>query len=720
MPSLVSFHAHRPSRNSSPCSTLLLILALAFSTVLVSGRANADDPEVTGLPEGVLVSTEETLTLTAVVNHTESFTLQWLKDGVPVRGQTSSTLQVSNPTKTHAGRYALRVRWPDGSMTTPAVPVVVFLPVSKTLSAEPHQPLRFQAAVWGADARPAWNDDIREGTGDNLRESWAVNGVRTSVLQVARAEFITIRDVANKITCRVELGETTRDVAVFEVTGKAPRPRLIVGGSGSKFMALGTAPLCRLYDELEVGIVEYRARGLPPGVVINESTGYLGGAPTRLGTYNTLFSVLDLSGRVTTLRHQFRVLSLSQMAYPGAATYSGVVSLESGLPEGIKPLRGFCTLKVSNSGSASGVVTVAGRRQSFRIILRQSDPGLGNRTDFAPLSPAPGLTGMRLSFSQPGDSGEVVPIYSMLEGQVAEGGNYLGDESQLYPLLKPDARLRSLLNGPFNARLSLPNPSSHGIIAVGYGWLQFMTKRGQSATVKGLLPDGTPLVASGPLLNTANGTVAFGFYKAWGEHEVQHLHEWLVNPGEIDPGVGFAGTMRWSRVPKADRPLYPDGIRNAEVQVSGGRYYLPTKAQPLLPGLALGPENADFLMDYSGLDAYAISPTAPADFPYLRIPLTIGISTRVPHPAPAKGITFTQFKIIKSTGLFQASALASAPPPLAPIPLSFRGLCLPNAGSTLMAGHFLLAEPPNAMAPNALRPVYSWKMAIVRTGDILE
>lgn len=721
MTSPLSVCVPKASRNSDSRSTLILFIALAFSAVLPPNHANADDPEVTGLPEGVLVSTEETLSLTAVVNHTESFALQWLKDGVPVRGQTTSTLQVSNPTKTHAGRYALRVRWSDGSLTTPAVPVVVFRPVSKTLSAEPHQPLRFQAAVWGTDARPTWNDDIREGSGDNLRESWAVNGVRTSVLRVARAEFITIRDVANKITCRVELGETTRDVAVYEVTGKAPRPRLIMSGSGSKFMGLGTSPLCRLYDELEVGIVEYRAKGLPPGVVINASSGYLEGAPTRLGTYNTLFSVLDLSGRVTTLPHQFQVLSLSRIAYPSAKTYSGVISLQSGLPEVTKPFRGFCTLSVSNSGSASGSVTVAGRRQSFRVTLRQSDPDLGNRTHFKELAPAPGLNGMRLSFSQPGDVGNITPIYCILEGQLAEGEDYLGDEGQLYPHLKPDARLQSLLNGRFNARLNIPDPSSHGIdISIGYGWFQLIARRGRSGVVTGVLPDGSSFAASGPLLDTANGTVAFGFYKAWGDHEVQHLHNWSINPGEITPGVGFEATLRWSRSPKSERPVYPDGVRDAEVEVVGGRYYQPTSAQPLLPGLPLAAENADLIMEYGGLEAYPISTTSPADFPFLRMPLTIGISTRLGLPTPAHGITFTRFSINKITGVFLAKALARPPPPLAPISLSLRGLCLPNSGSTLMAGHFLLAEPPNATAPETLRPIYTWKAAIVRLGDPMD
>jgi len=617
----------------------------------------------------------------------------------------------------------LRVRWEGGSITSAEIPVAVFHPVSESLTAEPQQPLRLRAQVWGADAKVVWRDTWSEDLGDGpLRESWAIRGVHTPLLLVERAEFITVRDVAKTLICQAQWGEQVREVAVYQVTGKAPRPRLVVEGSGAQSMALGVQPLCSLYDQLEVGIVEYRASGLPPGLAINPDSGSIEGAPTRLGTYTTQFSVLDLAGRVTRLTHTFRVFRHPQIDYPAASRYSGVVGLESGLPEDLPPLRGFCTVNLGASGVGSGVVWIAGKRQSFRVRLRQPEPDLSNRAGIASLAAPAGLNRLRLTFSQPGDSGRA-PITCFLEGRSTPNDEFSGDESQLYPHLKPDARARQLLNGPFHGRLKILEAPADGLpYPSGYGWLRIMVKRAGTAKITGLLPDGSALVSSGPLLDTANGSVACSFFKTWKGHHVQGLFEWPISSGEISPSVGFAGALQWTLAPQANRPTYPEGIQDASITLAGGRYFPSRKGQPVLPQLSFSTSpNADLVLDYTGLDAHLIADTAPASFPLLRLPLSIGSLGRLPLPAPAHGVRFTKLQINSRTGTFVALAQAGDPaPPLAPLSLSARGLLFPNTGSTLAAGLFLLPEPPDPAMPGTLLPIHSWSIAITPLGEIEE
>jgi hypothetical protein len=74
-----------------------------------------------------------TLTLTSKAEGTTPITIQWLKDGTPLAGQTNTTLTVTNLYYTDAGNYQLRAANPVGTNNS-ATAVVKVLPASPTFA----------------------------------------------------------------------------------------------------------------------------------------------------------------------------------------------------------------------------------------------------------------------------------------------------------------------------------------------------------------------------------------------------------------------------------------------------------------------------------------------------------------------------------------------------------------------------------------------------------
>jgi hypothetical protein len=103
-----------------------LLIALAFSALCLTARADLDVARIVG----------ESLPLTVKHDGTLPCTYQWLKDGLPIAGATAKDF-VLTVTAASAGAYSVIVSNLAGRVTSDAARLTVIVPPSKATVAVP-------------------------------------------------------------------------------------------------------------------------------------------------------------------------------------------------------------------------------------------------------------------------------------------------------------------------------------------------------------------------------------------------------------------------------------------------------------------------------------------------------------------------------------------------------------------------------------------------------
>lgn len=109
-------------------------------------------PQPVGMATNVGGSATLTVGATGFGVFAGPFTYQWTRNGVPLSGQTSSTISLTGLTLANSGNYACIVDSPLGAITSSSVPLIVFNPF--TVGAATFQPGGlFQLTATGDDGR---------------------------------------------------------------------------------------------------------------------------------------------------------------------------------------------------------------------------------------------------------------------------------------------------------------------------------------------------------------------------------------------------------------------------------------------------------------------------------------------------------------------------------------------------------------------------------------
>jgi len=369
---------------SASCVTIVAVQGVAITPVTLVGSGGVGGPytfAATGLPTGLTMSSNGTITGTPTVTGTFNYTVT-ITDSAGNTGTLNCSVTVAPP--------------PSAScVTIVAVQGVAITPVTLVGSGGTGGPYTFTAT-----GLP---------TGLVMAPNGTISG--TPTVSGTFSYTVTISDSAGNqgtLNCSVTVAPppSASCVTITAVQGVAITPVTLTGSGGTG------------------GPYTFTATGLPTGLTIS-SSGTISGTPTVSGTFNYTVTIKDSAGNVGTLNCSVTVYPpvtascasiTAQQGVPitptqlnasggvgGPYTYSA-----SGLPAGIT---------LSTSGLLSGTPTVSGTF-SYTVTVKDAAGNVGISNCSVTVNPPapPPLT----LLCPPGTTGTVGTPYN--SGVVANGG----------------------------------------------------------------------------------------------------------------------------------------------------------------------------------------------------------------------------------------------------------------------------------------------------------
>lgn len=265
-------------------------------------------------------------------------------------------------------------------------------------------------------------------------------------------------------------------------------------------------------------------------------------------------------------------------------------------------------------------------------------------------------------------------VYDSYNWLQSAGRNYTSPLSSNFNIgFRVATLLGAVSPGRYTFLLSSTNAPASADNVSGYGTMTIGTNA--RVVAAGKLPDGTPFVASGLLIDGSNG-YEFDVAKA------------LPYPSVLDPGssgflygslffkqtanTDFNGTFKWIK-PEQTRGGYPAAI-DTDLTVVGSQYTPPSQHTTILPGFKDGLIALSDTGTLISTGTNALTDSA-----------TLGVNNIFKLGMPLKDrLTFT---ITPSTGAFRGSFLYPGAPGRKPIILGFGGVLFQD--QTLGSGLFL-------------------------------
>lgn len=163
--------------------------AANYSFTFISGTLTvaAIAPTITSQPASANVNIGQNATFKVVASGESSQTFQWRKDGVPLAGETTATLRVSNVTTATAGAYTVAITNAVG--TTISAPAVLTVNAPITLTSQPTG----QSAALGA--RVTFSVTATSAQGTTLNFQWRRDGVNLTGATEPNLTLASVTDV---------------------------------------------------------------------------------------------------------------------------------------------------------------------------------------------------------------------------------------------------------------------------------------------------------------------------------------------------------------------------------------------------------------------------------------------------------------------------------------------------------------------------------------------
>jgi hypothetical protein len=397
----------------------------------------------------------------------------------------------------------------------------------------------------------------------------------------------------------------------------------------------------------------YAATGLPPGVVLNATTGVFSGRPIASGTYTVQFTGTNLAGTGPPLNYPVTV----QPAVVGEiGNFAGLVNRDV---SGNGSLGGGVSFTLTNAGTGTGKLTHLGVVYSVTVAL----------------SAAPGTT-RTLTFTPPAGTKNFPPMAATLTSATGDvtgtvnGVAFTASRNPWTAVNPPPAAQVGRFNVAFNVDNALVGNASY---PQGCGYGSLVIDALGNVTWTGKLSDGSVTTATSLLSST--GAV------------VLHQALYAVGTGSAQGTLAVAGdgsvsTTGFDWVKNAQTVAtrsYMNGFPLHNLTVVGGTYVKPA-ANVQVIGLAGSTNNAQLVLSQAGL----ASPLTQL----LNFPATNVITVPAPNPNTVKIATLDL-----TTGLFTGSFVIPDALPANVRTTSFYGLLL--QGTHEGRGCFNLAQLPN-------------------------
>jgi len=273
----------------------------------------------------------------------------WLKSTSTTVLGTAASYKITKAALVHAGSFSVKVSDGADTVQTPAARLGVISLANSTVTVNEGS----ETTLLLPNAGPGLTFQWKTGAG-NVVNDGRITGAQTAGLRITNANG----GDTNTYFCTVSLGALTLNSGSFTVTTRLKpvvnMPSLGPWTTNGKAFGSITA---------QNSPTRFDAVNLPPGVVLNTTTGVLSGQPKIASTYVVQFTATNLAGASATLNYPITIVAASTNA---AGSYHGITNRDA---TGNTSLGGRFTLTLSTLGSGSGSVVHLGKSFGFAAAL---------------------------------------------------------------------------------------------------------------------------------------------------------------------------------------------------------------------------------------------------------------------------------------------------------------------------------------------------------------
>lgn len=626
------------SRLNSGHLWLVCILLSQMGSVLGQGSAPQGN-QFGEIPQ--LVQLGSPVSLVASVSSDSPMTFSWTKDGRPVRDADTMTLTLPAVTKESAGTYRLKARNAFGFWESPSFLVAVYETGMAEVTLVAGKSLRLEPHAWGPGLKYSWIGNGLESTPSRQQPIFQIDrmpqGIQSAGLYLM-------------------MGETGPEASGFGYRIKSVGKPRAPTAERVRWMRLNQAYLEQGYLPSDEIPVTFHAKGLPPGITINATTGDISGSPTVAGDYQAELWTSD--GYGTSPRSQqidfvgSSKIDLFTRTYSGTLYQLPVINGQSGY---------LGEMTVTPNGSFSCKLTFKSR------VIRLSGKFTGNESAFV-AQVEKVVQGLNLKMTlQPAvavlcewidPSGEIETTSAMFNVVYRRTGDAYVDPAGRHVVLLQPEKSGEVLEAEDVMR------------GTGFGSLQ--VNANFSTSFVGTLPDGQGITCSSYV--TTGGTVPTFIIP-------QTRRDLLIGNMKVPTRYDgfYPQSVWWYRDANPRDPIAPAGwSRNLLTSMTP---YTPPKAgQLLLPSMESRPNNAYLSLSAAGRDLQDSTAFIDADFS-----LSMAHTARFAQPNSNK----LSVSFYAPTGFFTGQVTLDDPRRS----IGFRGMMFPNTDIPHGEG-FFLAPPP--------------------------
>jgi Immunoglobulin domain/Domain of unknown function (DUF5122) beta-propeller len=268
VPNATSNFLSIPNVQLSDAGTYTLLLTTPDGTALSSPAMLSVQgiPTITAQPQATVVEVGSPASLSVTAVATPAPTYQWLKDGNPVAGATSATLNIASAQTTDSGSYTVTLTNSYGSVTSSPAVLTVFLP-----GAEPA--IAVQPLSQSVDAGSNASFTVVASGPAALSYQWYFDG--HAIVGATSATYVqggVFRGAAGSYTVSVTAGAVTVSSAPATLTVLSSQ---LINLSARAYVGTGSNILIAGYVVSGTGTKAALVRAVGPGLLPFGITGFL-------------------------------------------------------------------------------------------------------------------------------------------------------------------------------------------------------------------------------------------------------------------------------------------------------------------------------------------------------------------------------------------------------------------------------------------------------------
>lgn len=567
----------------------------------------------------------------------EGFAYQWHKNGVPIPGANGPNYAISSPALSAMAIYSVRGTRTGSAATTERCVIGMVDVAPQFLTVNEGSDLTLNASARAPIALSyQWRKDGIELT-DGNGEGREVKGSRSARLVIKpyrpqdQGQYCCVISMTNPdgtaAPLQLSTGAYVASIRLKPVLDVTPPPPSVVSGVFIWQLSARHNP------------VAYSVTGLPSGIVFNARTGLVSGVPNISGDFVVRVSARNAVGTSGAQEFTLRVAPLSTEV---VGQHTGLISRHQDI-NGM--LGGRFSLNVTPTGAYSGLVMNGGLKHRIRGRLEVS---LNSRQEVLSLARSALLLGKNrpfeilFAFDSPNRfvGGGVTGVFDNLSR-----GNSLSGRK----VISQGARA-SMNSGIYN---SVSATSSWVNQPQGSGFQHMHVGPSGLVRVTGYTPDGIAYTFAGTVWE--DGSLPEFVLLYGGKGSLTGMPQ-ITSPevAQMTRIEGWLEQYKSGPSSPTDR-LYRSGIQLLRRTVSGGRYFPPNHASPIILGKTDGPDNASISFVRGGIETAAQSEKTSQRFQITSANRAVFSTSQTTNPCNVK------MTINSKTGFFSGSMTLTDP-----------------------------------------------------------